>query len=129
MIRTRIFGRDVEMQGSPWTLVEYSRAFGGDLLADFADALKSDPIELADYLRIAWALSRTADPDTSDFEQWCSEFPDFTLADGEGQAFVSVIDSAVMAELFRRKKARCSRIRRLLRTRWLGWVSRRRRAR
>lgn len=128
MIRTRILGRDVKMQGSPWTLVEYSRAFGGDLLDDFAGAVKSDTVELAAYLRFAWALCRTADQDVSCFEDWCGEFDDFTLAGGKGQAFVSVIDSAVMAELFRRPSSRLAGLRRWLRTRWLGWVSRRRRA-
>lgn len=129
MIRTRILGRDVKMQGSPWTLVEYSRAFGGDLLADFAGAVKSDTVELAAYLRFAWALCRTADQDVSGFESWCGEFDDFTLAGGEGQAFVSVIDSAVMAELFRHPKTRLAGIRRWLRTRRVGWLSRRRCAR
>lgn len=129
MIRTRILGREVTMQGSPWTLVEYSRAFGADLLADFAEAVKGDTVELAEYLKFAWALCRTADPKTSDFERWCREFDDFTLAGGEGQACVSVIDSAVMAELFRRPQARLAGIRRWLRTRRLGWLSRRRCAR
>ena len=129
MVRTQILGRDVTMQGSPWTLVEYARAFQGDLLADFAEAVQKDTVDLVDYLKFAWALCRTAEPETGDFESWCREFDDFTLADGEGQAFVSVIDSAVMAELFRRPTARLAGVRRWLRTRRLGRISRRRRAR
>lgn len=128
MQRARIWGRDVEMQGGPWAFVEYRRAFGGDLLSDYIAAIRKDPVELDDYLRVCWALCRTAG-DGSGFDEWCRAFPDFTLADGEGAAFVSVVDSAVSAELFRVRETRLQRIRRKLREGWLGWLSRRRRAR
>lgn len=128
MLRARIWGREIEMQGSPWAFVEYRRAFGGDLLSDYLAAVKKDPIELDDYLRVCWALCRTAG-DRSGFEEWCSSFPEFTLADGEGAAFVSVVDSAVSAELFRPGETRIQRLRRRLREGWLGLLPRRGRAR
>lgn len=129
MIRARIWGREVAMQGSPWTFVEYRRAFGGDLLADFLEASKKDPVELDGYLKAAWAMCRTADRATPDFERWCGEFPDFTLAEGQGAAFVSVVDSAFVAELFRPPETRIRRLWRKVREGWLGLLSRRRRAR
>lgn len=129
MIRSRIWGREIEMQGSPWTFVEYRRAFGGDLLNDYLAAARKDPIELDDYLKVAWALCRTADQSVEGFERWCGGFPDFSLADGQGAAFVSVVDSAVLAEVFRPRETRFQRLRRKLRERWLGWLSRRRRTR
>lgn len=129
MVSARIFGREVRMQGSPWTFVEYAREFQGDLLSDFVDAGKRECIHLSDYLKFAWALCRTADPSTEGFEQWCRSFDEFTLAKGQGQEFLSVIDSVFVAELFRKPKTGPRFWWRRLRARWLGWVSRRRGAR
>ena len=129
MLRARIWGREVRMQGSPWTFVEYRRAFGGDLLSDFMAASKKDPIELDDYLKVAWALARTADQSEPGFDEWCGSFPDFSLSEGEGAAFVSVVDLAVLAELFRHGETVFRRFRRKLRARRLGRLSRRGRAR
>lgn len=128
MLRARIWGREVDMQGGPWAFVEYRRAFGGDLLSDYLAAIRKDPLELDDYLRVCWALCRTAG-EKLDFEAWCNSFTEFTLADGEGSAFVSVVDSAVSAELFRPRETRFGKLRRKLREGWLGLLSRRRRAR
>lgn len=116
------------MQGSPWTFVVYRRAFGGDLLNDYVAAVSKDPLELSDYLRVCWALCRTRTDAAGGFEEWCREFPDFSLADGEGAAFVSVVDSAVMAELFRHRETVLERLRRKIREGRLGRLPRRRRA-
>ena len=129
MVEARVWGRDIEMQGSPWTFVVYKRAFGGDLLSDIIAASKKDPLELDDYLKVCWAMCRTRSDEVAEFGRWCGEFPDFTMADGEGAAFVSVVDSAVMAELFRPRETRIERFRRKLREGWLGRLSRRLRAR
>ena len=126
MQRARIWGRDIEMQGSPWTFVVYKRAFGGDLLSDIIAASRKDPIELDDYLKVCWAMCRTCSERIAEFGQWCGEFPEFTLADGEGAAFVSVVDSAVVAELFRPRETRFQRFRRKLRQGRLGRLQRRR---
>ncbi len=129
MRSARIWGRELVMQGSPWTFVEYRRAFGGDLLTDYLAAIRNETVCVEDYLRTCWAMCRTADRTVAGFEEWCGEFPDFTLADGELAAFVSVVDSVFVAELFRRPKTVVGRLWRKVRERWLGWVSRRRRAR
>ena len=129
MVPARIWGRDIEMQGSPWTFVLYKRAFGGDLLSDFLAATKKDPLELDDYLKVCWAMCRTRSDEVADFGQWCNGFPDFTLADGEGAAFVSVVDSAVVAELFRSRETRFQRFRRKLCEGRLGRLSGRLRSR
>ena len=122
MIRARIFGRDVEMQGSPWTMVVYRREFGGDLVSDIVEAYKSERIALADWLGFAWAMCRTHSDDVEPFDEWCRGFPDFTLGDGEGAAAASVIGSAIEAELFRRRPSAFQRWRRSLRARRLGRV-------
>ena len=129
MKRAHIWGRDLEMQGSPWTFVVYKRAFGGDLLSDVVDTYKKDSIELVDLLKFAWAMCRTSSDGVPDFEEWCRSFTDFTLADGEAEAVASVIISAINAEIFRRRETRFQRWRRVVRARWLGWLQKRRRAR
>ena len=96
-----VWGRDIEMQGSPWTLVVYREEFGGDLLSDVVEAFKRDPMALDDFLRFAWAMCRTADDSAGGYEEWCRSFPEFDLSDGKGSAFASVTVSAMNAELFR----------------------------
>lgn len=120
MQRARIWGREVEMQGSPWTFLVYRREFGGDLFSDMIAAEKKNPYELDDFLRFAWALCATCSDETPPFREWCSSFEEFTLADGEGSAFVSVVRNVLAAELFRHRTARRSRWRRSLRARWMG---------
>ena len=129
MRRASIWGRDLKMQGSPWTFVVYKRAFGGDLLSDIISAYAKESLELYDLLRFAWAMCRTASDAVEEFDEWCNSFPDFTLADGEATAVASVIISALDAEVFRRRETRFQRWRRILRERWLGWLSQRRGAR
>jgi len=129
MKRARIWGRDLEMQGSPWTFVVYKRAFGGDLLSDIIAAYAKSNLELFDLLQFAWAMCETASGSEPEFEEWCKLFPDFTLADGEATAVASVIISAIDAEIFRRRETRLQRWRRILRERWLGWLQKRRSAR
>ena len=129
MRRDRIWGRDIEMQGSPWTFVVYKRAFGGDLLSDIVAAYAKPSIELDDLLKFAWAMCRTKSDDVEDFEEWCKSFPAFTLADGEATAVASVIISAIDAEVFRRGETRFQRWWRSIRARFMGWLQERRRAR
>ena len=129
MRRARIWGRDVEMQGSPWTFVVYRREFGGDLLSDIIAAYAKPSLELYDLVRFCWAMCRTKSDDVEGFEEWCNSFPAFTLADGEATAVASVIISAIDAELFRRGETRLQRWWRSVRARWVGWLQERRRAR
>lgn len=129
MRRARIWGRDVEMQGSPWTFVVYRREFGGDLLSDIVSAYAKESLELYDLIRFCWAMCRTRSDEVEDFKDWCESFPAFTLADGEATAVASVIISAIDAEIFRRGETRFQRWRRSIRARWVGWLQERRRAR
>ena len=101
MQRASVWGRDIQMQGSPWTLVVYREEFGGDLLSDVVEAFKREPMSLDDFLRFCWAMCRTCDDDVPGFEEWCRSFPEFDLSDGKGSAFASVVVSAMNAELFR----------------------------
>ena len=101
MQRAHVWGRDIEMQGSPWTLVIYREEFGGDLLSDVVSAFKGETLELADFLRFCWAMCRTADDSVPGFQEWCAGFPEFDLSDGKGSVFASVVVSAMNAELFR----------------------------
>lgn len=100
MRRVEIFGRVVELQGSPYTFLVFRREFGGDLGAHIVEAYGKTPAEVEDFLRIAWAMAKTRDDGVSCYEEWLKEFPigSFTLAKGSP---VAVICSAVDAELFR----------------------------
>lgn len=103
MIRGTIWGREVEMQGSPLTYLHYKREFGGDLGADLAAAYSRGTSDAEEMLRFAWAMAKTHDPSISGYEGWLSEF------NPEGfsalQSPVGVVDSAVVAELFRIRQA------------------------
>ena len=114
MKRGTIFGRVVEMQGSPLTLLIYKNEFDGDLFADLVAAMTEEPPDMEAFMRFAWAMAKTRDDGTSDYEHWLEEFPpEFTLA--EGQAALSVIISATEAELFRGKPT--------IRQRLIGWLA------
>lgn len=104
MYRGRIYGREVEMQGSPMTLVVYAREFGTDLVSDIVALSRSaegDPLSVTEgMLRVAWAMHRTRDEDAPGYEEWLRGLGEgFSLrADASP---VGVIDSAISAELFR----------------------------
>ena len=123
MIRADIWGREVEMQGSPLTLLHYRREFGGDLLADLVANLAGGKVPLEWLLRACWAMHATATPGLSGYEQWLGEFPEDGIDLAEPVA--EVILSAMTAELFRPGKAgRAARARRRV-AGWLGALSRR----
>ena len=103
MRRATIYGRDVAMQGSPYTLLVYRTAFGGDLFRDVAAAYGETPPDVSVLLQAAWAMARTIDDSVSDYPDWLREFDPKTFALGDAGAW-AVIDSAVCAELFRRKE-------------------------
>ena len=58
MIRATIWGRDVEMRGSPLTLLHYRREFGGDLLADLVANMADGSVPLEWLLRRAGRCTR-----------------------------------------------------------------------
>ena len=117
MVRGTIWGREVEMQGSPLTYLHYKREFGGDLGSDLSEVYAAGRADAETMLRFAWAMARTHDASVSPYEDWLSEFDPEEFSALESP--VGVIDSAVCAELFRLRKATLAeRLRRLVR-RWL----------
>lgn len=127
MQRGIIWGREVRMQGGPLSYLVYRREFGGDLPTDLLSAYTKGQATVETFLRFAWTMARTHDPETSDYETWLGEFEpqDFTVAESP----MEVIDSAIQAELFRhgaasRARRLARRIRRAL-SRWLGRLSQR----
>ena len=109
MRRAVIYGRAVEMQGSPYTFLVYRTGFGGDLMHDIAAAYDNAPPDMSILLQVAWAMARTHDDAVPDYPDWLRGFDPRTFALGDAGAW-QVIDSAISAELFRRKTA--GRIRR-----------------
>lgn len=106
MKRAVIFGRPVDMQGSPMTLLYYRNEFGveADLYSDYAKAC-SEYADITTILQIAWSMAKTVDPlKVPDFVSWVGEFDasKFSLAglDAKG-SWVSEVIEAFNAELFR----------------------------
>lgn len=127
MRRGIIWGREVCMQGGPLSYLVYKTEFGGDLALDLVDTYKAAQVDTERFLRFAWTMARTYDPETSGYETWLDEFDlgEFTIAESP----IGVIDSAINAELFRngpttRIGRLFRRIRRAL-SRWLGAISKR----
>lgn len=108
MKKAVIYGRDVLLQGSPYTFLVYRTEFGGDLFKDILAAYEGDMPDMSLLLQIAWAMARTHDDSVSGYVKWLKEFDPKTFAVGDSDA-MGVIDSAISAELFRRKKAGKSR--------------------
>lgn len=103
MRRAVIYGREIEMQGSPYTFLVYRTGFGGDLFKDIVSAYESSPPDMSLMLQIAWAMARTHDDGVSNYPDWLREFDPKLFAVGDADA-LGVIDSAITAELFRRRK-------------------------
>lgn len=114
MFRGNIYGRECDMQGSPYTLLVFKEEFGDDLPTFLIRSYAKDTIDIEEFLRIAWSMCRTYSDDIPNYERWLEEFDDelFTLA--EGKATFAVIDSAINAELFREEKTIKARLRRFI---------------
>ena len=108
MRRAALYGRSVAMQGSPYTLLVYRAAFGGDLLADLVEAYRDDVPDTTTLLQAAWAMCRTLDDGVADFPEWLREFDPMAFALDDADA-LGVIDSAIAAEPLRGGKARGAR--------------------
>lgn len=93
------------MQGSPWTLVEYRRAFGADLLSDLASVYDGGFPDAAVMLQVVWAMCRTWDEGTPGFDAWLRGF-DPRLFSADDRGWLGEADSAICAELFRGREAR-----------------------
>lgn len=99
MVSCSIFGRELKLQGSPVTLVEYHKQFKCDLMQDLIKAYSQGYINSAIILQIAWAMAKTHDKETEDFNTWIEAFDSerFNLLNAD---YLGVIDSAINAELF-----------------------------
>ena len=103
MIKTVIYDREVTMQGSPYTFLVYREAFDGDLFKAVLAAYEGGTPDMSILLQVAWAMCRTHDDGVSDYASWLREFDPKSFALGDASA-LEVIDSAILAELFRREK-------------------------
>lgn len=119
MMRARIYGRDVVMQGGPYTLLAYRSEFDSDLISDviaLEKTLAEDAAPATEgMLRVAWAMCRTADDAVPGYGEWLRSFGEGFSLRGDVSP-LGVIHSAVMAELFRdaTPKSPVARIRRLI---------------
>lgn len=114
MRRVELYGKRLELQGSPYTFLVYRNAFKGDLLRDLTEAYGGETPALSILLQVCWAMAKTHDDEVLGYGEWLRSFDPKDFALGESEAW-GVIDSAISAELFRREKA--GRVRR--------WLSRR----
>ena len=112
MIKAVIYGREVKLQGSPYTLLAYRSEFDGDLFKAILSAYEAQPPDMSLLLQVAWAMARTCDDEVPAYAEWLRGFDPDSFALGDAGA-LGVIDSAISAELFRRTKAGRAR-------RWLG---------
>lgn len=120
MRTARIWGRDLEMVGGPYTFVVWERERGGDFLAALSDVQRRERVTVSDYLPFAWAMCATADDGTPGYDEWCRspEWSAFDLSEQGAGDVIAVISSALVAEFFPSAKAGRgprARIRRLVR--------------
>ena len=108
MQRATIYGREIEMQGSPYTFLVYRKEFGGDLLKAIIEAYKETPVDVSLLLQIVWAMAKTYNEKTSSYPDWLREFNVKEFAVNELK-WVGKVDGAISAELFRCHKTTAAR--------------------
>lgn len=99
MRRVELYGKRLELQGSPYTFLVYRDAFKGDLLRDLTEAYNDSPPALSILLQVCWAMAKTHDDDVLGYEEWLRSFDPRDFALGETEVW-GVMDSAISAELF-----------------------------
>lgn len=114
MFRGNIYGRECEMQGSPYTLLVFKQEFEEDLPSFIVRSYARDYIDIEEFLRIAWAMCKTYSDDISNYERWLEEFDDDAFDITEGKSAFDVIDAAINAEMFRQKQTIKQRFRRFI---------------
>lgn len=115
MRRETIFGRKVCLQGSPLTYWVYHQEFRGDsdahdgnLGGQLADLLITEErdgetvffVNTLGLLRVAWALAKTYDKRTPQFEAWLEDFDESAFNMADGDELSRIVDDVVTAELF-----------------------------
>ncbi len=98
MKRVTIWGKRIDLQGSPLTLLIFKKAFGTDLTKHLNDAYHKNQLDIEDFLRVAWAMAKTNNDATPEYEEWLASFDQklFKLSDIP----IGVINSAIEAEFF-----------------------------
>lgn len=121
MKRCVIWGREVELQGSPLTLLVFKKEFDCDLAVHLSSSYKKDILDIEDFLKVAWAMAKTYSDEVDPYEDWLSQFDPgcFSLT----EIPIEVISSAINAELFC-SMSTIQRIKRAI-SRWLGRLAKR----
>lgn len=99
-----VFGKEIAVHGSPYTLMMFSEEFDQELTEHLTKAYENaELVPLEAMMRVVWAMAKTADESTASYKVWLCDFPvkKFSLGDYKS---LEVIDSAIHAELFRSQK-------------------------
>lgn len=101
MRKATVYGREIVMQGSPYTFIVFQNEFQSDLMQAILAAYETTPPKMGYLLKIAWAMAKTHSDDVEPFKDWIKNFDKGVFSLDETPAAVEVIDSAIYAELFR----------------------------
>ena len=123
MFKGRIYNRECEMQGGPYTLLVFKEEFDLDLPSYLIDLYNKQIPDMEGFLKVAWAMCKTCNDDIPYYEHWLEDFDNDTFDIREGSGTVAVIDSAINAELFCERQTLKERI--IFRI--VGWLLSRRR--
>lgn len=102
MERVVVYGRDLKLQGSVLTQFWYRKEFGTDLYKTILEACQQTPLDAGLLLTVVWAMAKTYDEETSDYQTWLGEFnpKHYSVTDMD---WLGEVDGVICAELFRRK--------------------------
>jgi hypothetical protein len=116
MRRETIFGRSLCLQGSPLTLLIFKQEFSGDPLAhdgnfeaQISDLLNSEEDENGEtvffintlgLLRVAWAMAKTYDKKTPNFEAWLEDFDEAAFDMRDAEELSQFVDAVINKEIF-----------------------------
>lgn len=85
-----ISGHDVKFKSTAGTLRHYRNNFGRDMLKDVmhlqeklqkvsSSAEQFEVVDLEMFENLAWAMAKTADPDTKPIDIWLDDFETFAI--------------------------------------------------
>lgn len=127
MKRGIIYGKEVEMAGSPLTLLYFREQFDESLPA-FLQKAYTEALDPEYFLRVAWAMAKTVHPyDVAEYEDWLCEFPDeaFSLGEETGE-FLAVMLPLIDSELFCKRQTLPRRLVGFVKQIWQrfrGWIA------
>lgn len=109
MRRVTVYGRDLKIQGSVLTQFYYRKEFGTDLYKAILQACEQTPLDASVLLTVVWAMAKTYDEETADYQTWLSEFDPKHYAVND-LSWLGEVDGAMCAELFRVRQTLPKRI-------------------